>query len=157
MDFYGLTSINQIRGVLTVTDDDIDDSTIQDFGLDDDLAQFLDGVKDWEAMAADKTEPPAKNLRRLRRAAKYFCAGQLAKRAQVFMLKKSTDGSNEMQRSDKDGWLWMAAQLLDDAKAALEEILLDQGKEVDPLLPYNVISISTPDRDPVRTPRSTTT
>lgn len=154
MEFYGLTSINQIRGVLTVTDDDLDDSTILDFGLDDDLAQFLDGVKDWEAMAADKTEPPAKNLRRLRRAAKYFCAGQIAKRAQVFILKKTSDGSNEGQRSDKDGWLWMAEQLLTDAGKALEEILVDQGKVIDPLLPYNVISVSIPDRDPIKVPRT---
>lgn len=153
MDFFGLTSINQIRGVLTVTESDLDDSTVQDFGLDDDLAQFLDGVVGWEAIAMDKTEPPVKNLRRLRRAAKYFCAGMIAKRAQVFILKKETDGSNEGQRSDKDGWLWMSEQLLSDAAKALEEVLLDQGKVVDPLLPYSVISVSVPTRDPVKTPR----
>lgn len=150
MDFFGLTTINQIRGVLTVDESDIEDSTIEDYGLEDDLGRFLDVVPDWEELV----KTPSKNTRRLKIAAKYFCAGMIGKRAQVFILKKSTDGSNEGQRSDKDGWAWLADGLLADAQAALAEVLEDLGLTPEPVMPYRVIAISIPDRDPIKTPRT---
>ena len=155
MDYFGLTSNQQIMGVLTVDSSDIDESTIESYGLEDDLGRFLDAVPEWETIAADVAVPSSKNKRRLRIAAKYFCAGMVGKRAQVFILKKSTDGSNEGQRSDKDGWAWLAEGLLNDAYAALNEVLDDLGLIPEPVMPYNVISVSIPDRDPVKTPRGT--
>lgn len=152
MEFFGLTTIAQIRSVLTCTEDDIEDSVIETFGLEDDLGRYLDVVPGWEAM---KDDPDAtKHFRSLRLAAKYFCAGTIGKRAQVFILKKSTDGSNEGQRSDKDGWAWLAEGLLGDAQAIIDQLLEDLGAAPEPVAPMSVISISIPTRDPVRTPRT---
>lgn len=150
MDFFGLTTVAQIRAVLTVDEMDLDDDTIESYGLDDDLGAYLDAVEGWEVIAAT----PSKNQRSLRIIAKNFCAGTLAKRAQVFVLKKFTDGSNEGGRSDKDGWAWMAEGLLKDAQTALDDLLEDLGQLPEPVEPSSVIMISIPTRDPIKTPRT---
>lgn len=152
MDYLGLTSTEQIRSVLTVSEADLPDRVIDGFGLDDDLGALLDkALPTWEViLAAD-----GKNARLLRLIGKYYCAGTLAGTAQVFVLKKQTDGSNEGQRSDKDGWLWMSAHFLGKADAALDDILDDLGLIPETVLPSRVFSRVIPDRDPVTTPRPT--
>lgn len=153
MDYLGLTSTEQIRAVLTVSEADLPDRVIDGFGLDDDLGALLDkALPTWEAMLA----AGGKNARLLRLIGKYYCAGTLAGTAQVFVLKKQTDGSNEGQRSDKDGWLWMSVLFLGKADDALDEILDDLGLTPEVVLPNRVFTRVIPDRDPVTTPRPTT-
>lgn len=152
MDYLGLTSTEQIRAVLTVSEADLPDRVIDAFGLADDLGALLDkALPTWEAILA----AGGKNGRLLKLIGKYYCAGTLAGTAQVFVLKKQTDGSNEGQRSDKDGWLWMSGHFLGKADEALDEILDDLGMLPEVVLPNRVFARVVPDRDPITTPRPT--
>jgi hypothetical protein len=110
MDVLSLTSFDQIRGVLTVSQADLPDETLSAYALEDDLTVDLD---EWATGWATFTDEG--HTRLLRLYAKYFCAGTVAGMAQVFILKKSTDGSTEGQRSDADGFLWLAGHLLEKA------------------------------------------
>lgn len=156
MPYLDLTTTAQIRAVLTVSETDLPDEVIDGYGLDDDLANFLEGkVPTWQDLVAAASTPEgAANARRLRLAAKYYCAGTVARMAQIFVLKKDTDGSNEGQRSDKDGWAWVSASLLGQADGYIAEIKDDLGLSQDVASPYTVVSRGTPDRDPITTPRS---
>jgi hypothetical protein len=158
--YYDLTSTAQILAVLTVDDTDIDAEKIEAQGLDDDLGAELDralpGI--WEGLADGTGEKatPAR-LRKLKLAAKYFCAGTVARMAQVFILKKDTDGSNEGQRSDKDGWLWMSDRLMDTANGHMQDLLKDLGIVAAVTTPYTMFSRVIPDRDPITEPRAAAT
>lgn len=150
MAYLNLTTTAQIRAVLTVQEEDLDDEVIEGYGLEDDLSVALEAsLPTWSAV----TEAGGINATRLRLFAKYFCAGTVAKMAQAFVLKKSTDGSNEGQRSDADGWAWMAESLLADANKQMGAILDSLELSV-PATPFSVIGVSTPDRDVITTPRS---
>ena len=155
--YFELTTTKQILAVLTVDDTDIEAETIESQGLEDDLGAALDkalpGV--WEALA-DGSDPKstAAVQRKLKLMAKYFCAGTVARMAQVFILKKDTDGSNEGQRSDKDGWLWMSDRLLETADKHLADLIdiLELTPAVS--MPFTVFARVIPDRDPITTPRA---
>lgn len=151
MPFLDLTSTTQIRAVLTVSDTDLPDETIEGYGLDDDLGNKLDKeLPTWaEILAADGA-----NARRLRLMAKYFCAGTVARMAQIFVLKKDTDGSNEGQRSDKDGWMWVSASLLGQADGYITEIKDDLALPQAEAKTFTVMSRVIPIRDPITEPRS---
>lgn len=155
MAYHELTTTAQIRNVLTVSESDLPDEVIEGYGLEDDMAAVLDkalpGV--WEPIIVAPN--PGKQLRLLRLFAKYFCAGSMARTAQVFVLKKTTDGSNEGQRSDKDGWLWLSGSLLGQATAALDDLVDDLGLTPPDVVPYSQIGRVVPDRDPITTPRAT--
>lgn len=154
--YFDLTTTSQILAVLAVDDTDIDAEKIEAQGLDDDLGAQLDealpGV--WEGLA-DGTGPKASDarLRKLKLVAKYFCAGTVARMAQVFILKKDTDGSNEGQRSDKDGWLWMSDRLMESANKHLADLLTDLEMVPATALPYTMFTRVIPDRDPITEPR----
>lgn len=160
MAYFNLTSTDQILAVLTVDETDIEAATIEAQGLDDDLGAQLDkalpGV--WEGIA-DSTGPEASaaRLRKLKLVAKYFCAGTVARMAQVFILKKDTDGSNEGQRSDKDGWLWMSDRLLESANEHLANLLTDLELVPATAMPYRMFVRVIPDRDPITEPRAAAT
>ena len=149
MAYLDLTTTSQIRAVLTVSETDLPDEVIEGYGLDDDLGSLLDkNLPTWSVIAAAS----GPNARRLRLVAKYYCAGTIARMAQLFVLKKDTDGSNEGQRSDKDGWMWVAASLLGQAERYLNEIKDDLS------LPqadanFTVFSRVIPTRDPITEPR----
>lgn len=151
MNILDLTSTEQIRSVLTVSETDLPDSVLDGYGLEDDLGADLDNrLPTW----GDVVLAGGANLRRLRLMAKYYCAGTVARMAQIFVLKKDTDGSNEGQRSDKDGWMWVSASLLAQAEVHLNAIKDDLGLSQDVATPYSVIGRVTPTRDPITTPRS---
>jgi hypothetical protein len=151
MPYLDLTSTAQIRAVLTVSETDLPDEVIDGYGLEDDLGNFLDKqLPVWPQLLADN----GANARRLRMAAKYYCAGTIARMAQIFVLKKDTDGSNEGQRSDKDGWAWVSASLLGQADGCITEIKDDLKLSPEVAMPFTVVSRGTPDRDPITTPRS---
>jgi len=151
MPYFDLTSVAQIRAVLTVSDADLPDETIEGYALEDDLGNKLDrDLPTWaEVLAANGA-----NARRLRLMAKYFCAGTVARMAQIFVLKQDTDGSNAGQRSDKDGWMWVSASLLSQAEGYLTEIMDDLGLTQDVAKPYTMFSRVIPTRDPITEPRS---
>lgn len=153
MPFLDLTTTSQIRAVLTVSETDLPDEVIEGYGLDDDLANKLaKDLPSWKEILS--TDVDSDNYRRLRLAAKYFCAGTVARMAQIFVLKKDTDGSNEGQRSDKDGWLWVSATLLGQADGAITEIKDDLGLSQADAKKYTVFGRVIPTRDPITTPRT---
>lgn len=153
MEFYGLTTALQIQKILTVGNQDLTVEDIMAQGLEDNLASELDAaVPQWEIVKEDPSKPATQ--RRLRLFAKYYCAGTVALTAQAFILKKITDGSNEGQRSDKDGWAHLAANLLNKAAQYLAMVVADEGLTQPSVIP-SLISRVTPDRDPVTQPRST--
>lgn len=158
--YYDLTTTQQILAVLTVDDTDIDAEKLEQQGLDDDLGAQLDAALPgvWEGLA-NNTGPQASpaRLRKLRLVAKYFCAATVARMAQVFILKKDTDGSNEGQRSDKDGWLWMSERLMETANGHLQDLLTDLELVPATAAPFQMFVRVTPDRDPITTPRATAT
>jgi hypothetical protein len=160
MPYFDLTTTVQILAVLTVDDTDIDAEKLEAQGLEDDLGAALDKALpgEWEGIA-DETgvKFTAARKRKLKLMAKYFCAGVVARMAQVFILKKDTDGSNEGQRSDKDGWLWMSDRLLETADGHLTDLLEDLQLVPEASMPFTVFSRVIPTRDPITTPRAETT
>lgn len=156
--YFNLTSTPQILAVLTVDDTDIDGEKIEAQGLDDDLGAQLDAALPgvWEGISNETGNKytPAR-LRKLRLVAKYFCAATVARMAQVFILKKDTDGSNEGQRSDKDGWLWMSDRLMETANGHLKDLLTDLELVPATAAPFQMFVRVTPERDPITTPRAT--
>lgn len=152
MDFLGLTTTEQIRAVLTVSETDLPDEVIDTYGIDDDLAEALEGsIPTWEGIIVT---PDTKNSRRLRLFAKYYCAATLAVMAQTFILKKDTDGSNEGQRSDKDGFAWMAPALLAKANGYVLLIQEDLGTAPEAVSPVSLMTRVVPDRDVITQPRA---
>ena len=168
MSYHGLTTNSQIRSVLTVSEADLPDEMLSAYGIEDDLAVDLDGwVPIWETIVTEGTPleavegepaPPAtdaekvKQLRLLRLYSKYFCASVVAATAPVFVLTKMTDGSNEGQRSDADGFLWLSQNLRTKANQHKLNLLeaLEQPVQVETM---TLISRVRPARDPVTQPR----
>lgn len=144
MDYLGLTTTEQIIAVLTI--DEGEDLTIEQvdaYGLIDDLTIALAQLPTWADVLA--TGSPV-NQARLRSFAKYFCAGTLAVTAQVFVLKKATDGNNEGQRSDKDGWEGLSEKFLARAEGFMADILDDLG--LTPTVTRTpMVGVINPDRD----------
>lgn len=159
MSLHGLTTFNQLRGVLTVSEADLPDEILADYGLEDDLAVELDGwAVDWQAMvaageAATAGEEDKRRHRLLKLFSKYFCAAQVAATAPVFVLTKNTDGSNEGQRSDADGFLWVQRAMLSKA-ATYRDQLLDLLNIVPTDNSMVFVSRVSPARDPVTEARS---
>lgn len=146
MDVLGLTSFAQVRGVLTVSSADLPDEVMQGFGVEDDLAEELHGwLPDWATVLAESDE---RKTRLLRLYAKYLCASLFAGTAEVFVLTKISDGSNEGQRSG-EGLEELATKLKAKAagyRASYEELVSGQSRGP---TSYTLISRVTPARDPV--------
>ena len=151
MDYLGLTTTEQILNVLTVDEEDLSQDQIDGYGLIDDLTiDLVSQLPTWADVLA--TGSPV-NQARLRSYAKYFCAGTLAVSAQVFVLKKATDGNNEGQRSDKDGWEFLSLKFLSKAQAFMDDLLDDLG--LTPSVTITpIIGRVIPDRDVITEPRS---
>lgn len=142
-----LTSYSQIRGVITVSERDLPDEVLQAMALEDDLeADLLEWLPEWESLS-DVAE-----AQRLRLFAKYFCAGNVADMAQVFVLKKDTDGSNEGQRSDVDGFKELAQVLK--AKAQMHKAALANMLGIQVSRTYSQVSVSSPARDVITEARA---
>lgn len=142
-----LLNLNQVRSVLTVSPADLPDSLLADYGLEDDLEYDLDSkLETWK----DLSEPSY--VRSLRLYVKYRAASIVATTAQVFVLKKNTDGSNEGQRSDKDGYLWMSKRFADKADEVMEDLLEDLELNVG-VTQVDLVGKSVPSRDPIVEPR----
>lgn len=153
----GLTSFDQIRGILTVSEADLPNEALSPYGLDDDLADNLEGWLPMWATYVDMDDNPQVS-RALRLYAKYYCASLVAITAQAFMLKQYTDGENAGQRSDKDGFSSFAAALSDRAAGYRRRILALLEEDPDDTsyldgLP-SLITVSSPTRDVVKEGRS---
>ncbi len=98
-DILGLTSFDQLRGVLGVSVADVPDAMLTPYALEDDLTVDLDGwLTDWVTLR-DAGGRPATLLRLY---AKYRCAAWLAGTAGNFLLTQFSDGANAGQRADPD-------------------------------------------------------
>lgn len=138
----------QIRGVLTVSESDLPDETLQAYGLADDLGENLDSwLTGWESITDDQ------QARLLRLYAKYFCAATVAATAPVFVLTKQTDGSNEGQRASSEGFRWLAGELRARAELYKGKLLALVGQSVE-VEGMTFASRVTPGRDPVTEARS---
>lgn len=126
---------------------DLPDSVLEGYGLEDDIEALLDSrLETWREL-----EEP-KHLRSLRLYTKFKAASIVAITAQLFVLKKNSDGSNEGQRSDKDGFLWLSKSLSDKAEAVMGQLLEDlelAGQEAT----FDLVGRSIPTRDPIVEPR----
>lgn len=142
-----LLNLSQVRSVLTVSPSDLPDSVLESYGLEDDIEAILDSrLENWREFE------DVKHLRSLRLFTKFKAASIVAVTAQLFVLKKNTDGSNEGQRSDKDGFLWLSKSLSDRADAVMGELLEDlelSGEGVS----FDLVGKSVPTRDPITEPR----
>lgn len=136
-----LLDLDVVRNVLTVSESDLPDHILEDYGLEDEIAILLDKfVPDWESLdeAVD-----SKTIRKLRVYTKYKAAAIVAVTAPVFILKKSTDGNNEGQRSDRDGFRWLADELNAKADKVMADIL---EEDVSSYL-FSLTSAVSPSRD----------
>lgn len=144
MPYFELTTNEQIKAVFTTSSSNLPDEVLDNYGLEDELGLVLDSLPGWDDPGLD---PKVKRLLRL--FAKYFCAATVAKTATVFILKKETDGSNEGQRSDKDGYSFLSAVFMAEADKYLAMI----REELDVLAPAvpDPLSMSrvVPSRDPI--------
>lgn len=142
-----LLDVQQVRNILTVSEEDLPDSVLVGYGLEDDLSADLDKkLENWQAL----TE--AKHLRSLRLYVKYKASAIVALTAPIFVLKKNTDGSNEGQRSDRDGYLWLANSLNGRADTVMTELKEDLGAN-DSVVGMDLVGKSSPSRDPITQPR----
>lgn len=142
-----LLDLNQIRAVLTVSEADLPDDVMEDFGLADEIEDILDDrVPLWSEIVLPKLQ------RKLRVFVKYKAAATLALMAPVFVLKKMTDGANEGQRSDRDGFRWLVEELDAKAEKALAGLLEELDVEVFPGY-SELVGVVNPLRDPITEPR----
>lgn len=142
-----LLDVQQVRNILTVSAEDLPDSVLVGYGLEDDLAADLDEkLENWQAL----TE--AKHLRSLRLYVKYRASAIVALTAPIFVLKKNSDGSNEGQRSDRDGFLWLANSLNERAGKVMAALQEELGQVVS-VVGMDLVGKSTPARDPITQPR----
>ena len=142
-----LLDLDQIRAVLTVSEADLPDEVMEDFGLADEIEDILDDrVPSWSEVVLPKLQ------RKLRVFVKYKAAATIALMAPVFVLKKMTDGANEGQRSDRDGFRWLAEELDAKAEKALAGLLEELDVEV--FTGYSeLVGVVNPLRDPITEPR----
>lgn len=142
-----LLVIAQVRNVLTVSEADLPEEVLVGFGLEDELEDVIASkIPTWSEISVPS------QLRKLRLFTKYKAAAIVALMAPVFILKKMTDGSNEGQRSDRDGFRWLAEDLGAKADSLMEELLEDLGMAVT-VLPFELVGRVTPERDPITEPR----
>lgn len=148
MNISDLLDLDQVRAVLTVSEADLPDDTLEQFGLEDELEDILDKrLPEWSGITIPKFE------RKLRIFTKYQAAAILALTAPIFVLKKMTDGANEGQRSDKDGLRWLVDELQGKADTVMDDLLEELGIEVG-TTNVQLVGISTPSRDPITEPRT---
>lgn len=147
MDITQLIDYDTLRAVLTVSVSELPDALLESYHVEDDVAAELDErVPEWGSIADEKP------LRQLRLFAKYAAAATVAVTASVFVLKKETDGNNEGQRSDKDGFAYISVAMRAKAEAALSTLLdlLNMPEGVDYA---ELLTRSPPNRDIITTSR----
>lgn len=141
-----LLDLNQVRSILTVSPVDLPDEVLRAYGLEDDIVAILDRrLEDWQALTEER------HRRNLRIFTKFKAASILAGTAQLFVLKKSSDGNNEGQRSDRDGFDDLPEKLNAKAEEALADILEDLGHVTERGI--ELVGVSKPFRDPITEPR----
>lgn len=146
-----LTTFDQIRGVLTVSSADLPDSVLLAYSLEDDLQVDMERwLSEWQAVR-DGTEARQKTLLRL--YAKYRCAALVAASGQNFTLQRFTDGSNEGQRSDIEGFQLLRAHMESRAASYREELegVLSTSLSSEPVA---IMGVASPNRNPVTEGRS---
>lgn len=149
MEILGLTTFNQVRGVLTISVRDLPDAVLQDYGLEDDLDVDLDS---WLGDYAAKTDGNPKLLKLVKLYAKYRCAAWLAASGQNFIYTQMSDGTNQAQRSDTEGFQKLRVHLESRANDYREKIQIELSQASSVSVP--VFGRVAPTRNPVTEPRS---
>lgn len=140
----GLTTFDQIRGVLAVSPADLPDAILTPYGLEDDLLIDLsDWLDDWEATL----EAGDRNTTLLKLYAKYRCAAWVAAAGQNFTLTSFTDGANAGQRSDTEGFQKLRDHL--ESRAGQFRQQLNEALNQTTGTVVNVMGRVVPTRDPV--------
>ena len=137
----------QVRFLLTVSEADLPDEVLMQYGLEDELGARLDKKLPTWATLTDSG-----HVRSLRMYARYYCVSVVARLAPVFVLKKMTDGANEGQRMDKEGLRWLADELAGRADEILNDLLEDLDIDV-PAEGVQLVGRVVPLRDPITDPR----
>lgn len=149
MDILGLTSFNQVRGVLTVSQRDLPDATLEGYGLADDLDVDLES---WLGDYATKLAGNQRLNKLVKLYAKYRCAAWLAASGQNFIYTQMSDGTNQAQRSDTEGFQALRHHLESRAGLYQQKANEELSQETATLLP--MFGGVTPTRDPVTETRS---
>lgn len=151
MTVLDLTSFDQIRGVLAVSPNDLPNEILTPYGLQDDLEVDLDGwVENWQEIR-DTGEKRQQSMLKL--YAKYRCAAWVAAAGQNFMFTRFTDGANEGQRSDAEGFEKLQRHM--ESRAAYYREQLEQSlSEAYTATRATLFGRATPARDPVTEGRS---
>lgn len=144
MNILDLTTFDQLRGVLTVSKADLPDKVLAPYGLEDDLQVDLDGwLENWQQVR-DSDDRPATLLRLY---AKYRCAGWVAASGQNFTLTQFSDGANQGQRSDTEGFQKLREHMEGRANHYRQQLETLIHQTTATVLP--VMGIASPGRDPV--------
>jgi hypothetical protein len=149
MDILGLTSSNQIRGVLTVSVRDLPDSVVEDYDLATDLEVDLEG---WLGDYTTTLAGDAALAKLVKLYAKYRCAAWLAASGQNFLYTQMSDGTNQAQRSDTEGFQTLRLHL--ESRALFYRQKADEQRSEATAANVTLLGRATPTRDPVTETRS---
>lgn len=149
MDILGLTNFQQVRGVLTVSVRDVPDSVLENYDLASDLDVDLES---WLGDYASKLagDPSLEKLVKL--YAKYRCAAWLAASGQNFIYTQMSDGTNQAQRSDTEGFQALRLHLEGRARHYQEKSQEKLNEQATTSL--TLFGRAVPARDPVTETRS---
>lgn len=151
MTVLDLTSFDQIRGVLAVSPNDLPNEILEPYGLEEDLEVDLSGwVGDWQRI---RDSGAARQQMMLKLYAKYRCAAWVAAAGQNFMFTRFTDGANEGQRSDAEGFEKLKNHM-ESRAASYREQLEESLSPTYSASRTTLFGRVTPGRDPVTEGRS---
>ena len=141
----------QTRAVLGLDSFDLKDSKLEDWGVLDDLLIDLDQwLPDYEKIVEQKGSAMES---RLRSYAKYYCASICVRVGATFIVKVWTDGETKFERFEGD-WEALSQYLKSQADRIKLNIQQKLGLITDTDdIGFKLTSVSSPDRDPVTTPR----
>lgn len=149
MGILGLTNFQQVRGVLTVSVRDLPDSVLENYDLASDLDVDLEG---WLGDYASKIAADASLEKLVKLYAKYRCASWLAASGQNFIYTQMSDGTNQAQRSDTEGFQALRLHLEGRARHYQQKAQEKLNEQVSSTL--TIFGRATPSRDPVTETRS---
>lgn len=142
----------QSRACLGLDETDLDDDMIAAWGFDDELElELASWLPQYPEVAASPTQ---KGHLRLRVFCKYYVAALMAGSANSFVLKVQSDGANRGERFQTD-WQHMAEDMRAKAYQNKKLLLEDLGVQVVDSAP-SIVSVASPNRDPVTRPRPAT-
>ncbi len=151
-DILGVVSYDTVRALLGLTLEDVDDTALSSFLVEQDVTlDLLKWFPDYTTVL-DSSYPDQSKLALLELSLnayiKYYSAWIVSFALEGMMLKKLTDGENEGQRSDKINY----QQIRDNLRIKAELLKKDISEAVAPdisVSQLSLFSVVTPSYDPV--------